>query len=100
MEDVDLRHAKEHLEELIERARRGKDVRIADAKGGAVRVTPFRDAGPDLTATRVTDTMPPFVPLKEPRKPGRLEGTIPPPPVGFFDPLSDEELKDWYGDDP
>ena len=34
MNSVDLRHAKEHLEELIERARRGEDVRIADAKGG------------------------------------------------------------------
>ena len=40
MEDVDVRHAKEHLEELIERARRGEDVRIADPKGGSVRLTP------------------------------------------------------------
>ena len=40
MEDVSLPHAKEHLEELIERARRGEDVRIADAKGGAVRLVP------------------------------------------------------------
>ena len=40
MEDVDLRHAKEHLEELIERARRGEDVRISDEKGAAVRLIP------------------------------------------------------------
>lgn len=32
MEDVDLRHAKEHLEELIERAARGEDVRISHPK--------------------------------------------------------------------
>ena len=70
MEDVDLRHAEEHLEQLIGRARRGEDVRISDAEGGAVRLTPVLGAGPDLTAARVTDTMPPFVPLKEPGKPG------------------------------
>lgn len=98
MEDVDLRHAKEHLEELMERARRGEDVRIADAKGGAVRLTPVRGTEPDLTAPRVTDTMPPFVPLKEPRKLGHLKGSIPPPPDDFFDPLSEEELKDWCGE--
>ncbi len=79
MEDVDLRHAKEHLEELIERARRGEDVRISDAKGGAVKLTPVSSA-PGLTAPRVLDTMPPFVPLKAPRVPGRLAGKIPPPP--------------------
>ena len=97
MEDVDLRHAKEHLEELIERARRGEDVRISDPKGGTVRLTPVRE--PDLFAPRVTDTMEPFVPLKEPRVPGRLAGKIPPPPDDFFDPMNDEELKLWYGDD-
>ena len=98
MEDVDLRHAKEHLEELIERARRGEDVRISDEKGGAVKLTPVSSV-PDLTAPRVLDTMPPFVPLKAPRVPGRLAGKIPPPPDDFFDPLSEEEMKDWYGDD-
>lgn len=97
MEDVDLRHAKEHLEELIERARRGEDVCIADPQGGAVRLTPVREH--HSRAPRVIDTMPPFVPLKAPRVPGRLAGKIPPPPDDFFDPLSEEELKDWYGDD-
>jgi antitoxin (DNA-binding transcriptional repressor) of toxin-antitoxin stability system len=100
MEDVDLRHAKEHLEELIERARRGEDVRISDAKGGAVRLTPVLGAGPDLTAPRITDTMPPFVPQKEARMLGHLDGKVPLPPDGFFDSMSEEELKDWYGDGP
>lgn len=99
MEDVDLRHAKEHLEELIERARHGEDVRISDPILGSVRLLPVQGAGFDPTVPRVTDTMPPFIPLKEPRVPGRLSGKIPPPPDGFFDPLSDEELKDWYGED-
>ena len=97
MEDVTLAHAKENLEELIARAQRGEDVRIADPKVGKVRLTFIREV--DLTAPRVTDTMEPFVPLKKPRKPGRLAGKIPPPPEGFFDPLTDEELKDWYGED-
>lgn len=97
MEDVTLAHAKEHLEELVARAARGEDVRIADPKHGSVRLMPVRT--PDLTAPRVTDTMEPFVPLAHKRVPGRLEGKIPPPPEGFFDPMSEEELKDWYGDD-
>ena len=97
MEDVTLAHAKEHLEELIAKAARGEAVRIADPKHGTVRLLP--EPTYDVLAPRVTDTMPPFVPLKEPRTPGRLAGKIPPPPDGFFDPLTEEELKDWYGDD-
>lgn len=97
MEDVTLAEAKERLEDLVARAQRGEDVRIVDPKVGKVRLTVVRE--PDLLAPRVTDTMEPFVPLKEPRVPGRLAGKIPPPPDGFFDPMTDEELKDWYGDD-
>ena len=53
MEDVDLRHAKEHLEELIERARRGEDVRIADAGRGTVRlVTVSSVSGESCDASR------------------------------------------------
>ncbi len=40
MDRIDIIHAKEHLEELIDRARRGEDVRISDAKGGSVRLIP------------------------------------------------------------
>ena len=45
MQDVTLAHAKEHLEELIERARRGEDVRISDAVLGAVKLTPVATPG-------------------------------------------------------
>jgi prevent-host-death family protein len=51
MEDVDLRHAKEHLEELIERARRGEDVRISDPAGEAVRLVPT--SGPEARPSRI-----------------------------------------------
>jgi len=37
--DVPLTHAKDNLEELIERAAKGEDIRITDAKLGTVRLT-------------------------------------------------------------
>jgi antitoxin (DNA-binding transcriptional repressor) of toxin-antitoxin stability system len=98
MEDVDLRHAKEHLEDLMERAKRGEDVRISDPVIGTVRLTAVGGA-PPVKSHRVIDTMEPFVPLKEKRKLGRLKGKIPPPPDDFFDPMTEEELRDWYGED-
>ena len=97
MEDIEIAQAKEHLEELIERARRGEDVAITDPKLGRVWLS--RTKPLDLTAARITDQMEPFVPLAQPRRLGEWEGKIPPPPDGFFDPLSEEELKDWYGED-
>ncbi len=96
MDDVTLAHAKEHLEELVARAARGEDVRIKDPKLGAVRLIPVKS--PDLTAPRVTDTMEPFVPLKEDRKLGHLKGKMT-VPVRLLEPMSEEELRDWYGDD-
>ena len=96
MEEIDLRQAKEHLEELIERARNGEDVRISDPKLGTVRLMPVRT--PDVLAPRVTDTMEPFVPLAQKRVLGRLQGKMQ-VPARLMEPLTDEELRDWYGDD-
>jgi antitoxin (DNA-binding transcriptional repressor) of toxin-antitoxin stability system len=104
MDQYDIAYAREHLAELIEKAARGEDVSIVDPARGAFRLT-ADGAGSKAAATpmppydRITDTMPKFVPLKKPRKLGQLEGIIPPPPDGFFDPLDEEELKLWYGDD-
>lgn len=95
MEDVTLAEAKERLEELVARAQRGETVTITDAKG-PVRLTGSRM--PDLTAPRVTDTMEPFVPLKEPRKLGHLKGKMQ-IPARLMEPMSEDELKDWYGED-
>ena len=97
MEDVDVRHAKEHLEELIERARRGEDVRISDPTLGSVRLTPVRQQ-PDVLAPRVTDTMEPFVPLAKDRELGRLAGKMQ-VPARLMEPMTDDELRDWYGED-
>ena len=96
MEDVSLAQAKDHLEELIERAARGEDIRISDAKFGTVRLTPI--SAPDLLAPRVTDTMEPFVPLAKDRVPGRLKGRMK-VPARLMEPMTEEELRDWYGDD-
>lgn len=96
MEDVSLTHAKDHLEELIERAARGEDIRISDVKHGTVRLTPIR--APNLLEKRVTDTMEPFVPLAQDRVPGRLKGKMK-VPARLMEPMTEEELRDWYGDD-
>jgi len=78
MEDVSLTHAKDHLEELIERAAKGEDIRISDPKLGTVRLQPVSGATGD-------EQRPPD------RRPGRWKGrfTV---PERLFEPLTDEEL--------
>ena len=84
MEDVSLAQAKEQLEDLVARAARGEDVRISDPRGTTVKLTPVAISA--LEAPR------------KPRVPGQLKGILPPPPDDFFDPMTEEELKDWYGE--
>jgi len=78
MEDVSLTHAKDHLEELIERAAKGEDIRISDPKLGTVKLLPIGAAGgaekprPD-------------------RRPGRWKGRLT-VPERLFEPLTDEEM--------
>ena len=79
MEDVDLRHAKEHLEDLIERARRGEDVRIADPGRGTVRLV--------AVPTGVGDASP-----FPPRIFGQWKHLDEIPEERMFAPLTDEEL--------
>ena len=81
MDDVSVAYAKEHLEELLVRATRGEDVRISDPAIGAVRLAAVATPKP-----------------KGPRTPGRLQGKIE-VPEGLLDPMTEEELKDWYGAD-
>src|SRR5262245_61984771 len=76
MEDVSLAHAKDHLEELIERAAKGEDIRISDSRLGTVRLQPVKAAaGED----------------RRERRAGRWKGrfTV---PERLFEPLSEEEL--------
>ena len=78
MEDVSLTHARDHLEELIERAAKGEDIRISDPRLGTVRLQP-------VSTARATENSPPE------RRPGRWKGrfTV---PEHLFEPLSEEEL--------
>ena len=79
MDDVDLSHAKEHLEELIKRAARGEDVRISDPKHGTVRLQPV---------SMPADALEPPYP---PRTPGQWKGRFK-VPERLFEPLSEDEL--------
>ena len=75
MEDVRLAHAKDHLEELIERATKGEDIRITDPKLGTVKLEPV-----SVAETHEAE-----------RRPGRSKGrfTV---PERLLEPLSEEEL--------
>ena len=82
MEDVTVIEAKEHLAELMQRAAQGEDVRISD---------------PAIGTFKLERVDPPAI--KPKRVPGLLKGILPPPPDDFFDPMTEEELKDWYGEE-
>lgn len=96
MEDVSLADAKDHLEDLMARAARGEDVRITDPELGTVKLLRV-PREPDLTAPRVTDTMEPFVPLPTKRKLGHMRGIVQ-VPARLMEPINEQELRDWYGD--
>jgi antitoxin (DNA-binding transcriptional repressor) of toxin-antitoxin stability system len=78
MEDVSLTHAKDHLEELIERAAKGEEIRISDPEFGIVRLQPVAGSTDQERKPRPE------------RRPGRWKGrfTV---PERLFEPLSDEE---------
>jgi antitoxin (DNA-binding transcriptional repressor) of toxin-antitoxin stability system len=84
MEDVSVAHAKEHLEELVARAARGEDVGIVDPKVGRVKLT--------LVGNGVSRP-------RKPRRLGLLEGKMQ-APARLLEPMTQEELADWYGKDP
>ena len=94
MDTFELAKAKDQLEDLVRLAAAGEDVRITDARYGTLRLTPVREPSQPV---RYVDTLPPFVPLAQDRVPGRLEGIIN-VPAGLLDPMTEDELRDWYGD--
>jgi antitoxin (DNA-binding transcriptional repressor) of toxin-antitoxin stability system len=84
MEDVSVAHAKKHLEELVARAARGEEVSIVDPKVGKVRLTPVGNGA---------------TPPRRPRRLGLLEGKMK-APARLLEPMTEEELADWYGKEP
>lgn len=85
MEDVDLAHAKDRLEELIQRATRGEDVQITAPDGARVRLQA-------IGAGHSPKDNPPE------RVPGRWKGRAHIPEDKLFEPLSEEELAWLAGD--
>ena len=83
MEDVDIRYAKEHLEELLARAARGEEIVITDPAIGKILLTAKVEVAP---------------PKRGKRRLGHLKGKIQ-APARLMEPMSEEELRDWYGDD-
>jgi len=85
MEDVTLAHAKEHLEELVARAAQGENVRITLPEGGVVELRRLQ------SKPAVADAHPV-------RRPGRWKARLNIPDDKLLEPMSVEELADWYGD--
>ena len=81
MDTVSVSEAKERLEDPIARAARGEDVRIEDPRHGTARLT-----------------VEPVKPWPK-RVPGRWRGKLGPLPDTLFAPMSEDELRDWYGGD-
>ena len=82
MEDVSIAQAKEHLDELLARAAGGEDVRITDPNLGTIKLQVL-DPAPKRKVKRVA---------------GHLQGKMK-VPEGLFDPLPEDELKRWTGED-
>jgi prevent-host-death family protein len=74
---VNVHAAKTQLSRLLEQVEAGEEIIIARAGKPVARLVPLETA-------------------KLPQRiPGRLKGKIPPPPDSAFDPMTDEELREW-----
>ena len=82
MDDVSIAQAKEHLEELIARAAKGEEVLISDPALGTVRLQSVRSSQHK----------------RQKRVAGHLAGQFK-VPEGLFDPLPEDELRRWTGED-
>jgi len=71
---VNIHKAKSQLSKLIKAALAGEEVIIANGDRPVVKLVPVPSKGYQL---------------------GGLEGIIVPPPDSFFDPLSEDELREW-----
>lgn len=79
MTTIALEKASQHLPELINRARAGEEIVITRGNEAVARLVGV-----------VAENLP--------RKAGALKGKINLPDSFFFDPLSEEEVKRWWGD--
>ena len=84
MERLSIIEAKEKLDQLIALVAKGEHVTIAAPGGGTVRLL-FE---PSMSATG----------RKKRRQAGRFKGLLK-VPENLLEPMSNEELRHWYGDD-
>lgn len=84
MQEVSLDYAKEHLEELVARAAAGDVVRIATSDNQIISLSL------DPQAAKAGE--------RKPRRLGILEGKMT-VPARLMEPMSEEELADWYGEE-
>lgn len=77
---VTMHQAKTHFSKLVAQVERGEEVIIARGDKPVARLVPYNK------------------PDKPKRVPGRLKGMFE-VPANFFDPLTDEELKIWHGEE-
>lgn len=81
MTTVTIHQAKTQLSRLIAKAEAGEEVVIMRGKTPVARLEPIAPAKPKLSF-------------------GMLKGKVPPiPDAFFFDPLPEEELRLWEGED-
>ena len=83
---ISLRDAEQDLAALLKRARAGEDIVIADGNEPGVKLAP-------VAADAVAAEKPSC------RGFGSLKGKISVPDSVFFDPLPEDELKRWYGEE-
>jgi antitoxin (DNA-binding transcriptional repressor) of toxin-antitoxin stability system len=92
MTTVTIEKAKEQLDQLIARARAGEEIVIAGGSEPGVRLqVVVRESDADVVAEQRGRRSRGFGLLK-----GKMET---PPDSAFFDPLPDDELKLWWGED-
>ncbi len=80
-------HSADELADLIRRAKAGEEIVIA-ATGTA------------LLARLVPVETPPAETAKAPRRPGSMRGQLNLPDEFFFEPLPEDELRLWEGEEP
>jgi prevent-host-death family protein len=104
MATITIHKAKTNLSKLIERALAGEEIVIARGKQPVVKLVPvvtgFTDANP--SADGFAEAPAPFE-SKEQYERAKKRGYGAVPELAdiadeFFAPLSEDELKDWYGD--
>ncbi|MEQ1717931.1 MAG: hypothetical protein ABL907_18475 [Hyphomicrobium sp.] len=84
MSTINIEKAAVELAELMERARAGEDIVIADAAGNAVRLSPVPGEQAAKTSSRGR---------------GLLKGKAQVSDDDLFGSLPDEELRSWWAED-